>query len=98
LAVPVIVTGTFQNPQFAPDLQKVAQMKLRQLVPTADNPGQLTIGILGRILERQKPQPSKDQESPPEERRPGSEEVPRTLPDVLDRIFGGIQRPDEEKR
>src|SRR5581483_3957337 len=50
LVLPVIVTGTFQHPQVAPDLQQVAQMKLKNLLPTTKNPGQLTQGILGAIL------------------------------------------------
>lgn len=50
LVLPVIVTGTFQHPQVAPDLQQVAQMKLKNLLPTSKNPGQLTDGILGTIL------------------------------------------------
>ena len=31
LVIPVLVTGTFQHPIVAPDLQKVAQMKLQAL-------------------------------------------------------------------
>jgi uncharacterized protein involved in outer membrane biogenesis len=50
LVVPVIVTGTFQHPQVAPDIQQIAQMKLQNLLPTSKNPGQLTNGILGAIL------------------------------------------------
>ena len=29
IVIPVLVTGTFKNPRFAPDLQKLAQMKLK---------------------------------------------------------------------
>ncbi len=50
LVIPVLVTGTLSHPTIAPDLQKVAQMKLQNLLPTANNPGQLTTGILGGIL------------------------------------------------
>lgn len=50
LVIPVIVTGTFQHPAVAPDLQQLAQMKLKNLLPTASNPGALTSGILGQIL------------------------------------------------
>jgi uncharacterized protein involved in outer membrane biogenesis len=50
LVLPVIVTGTFQHPQVAPDLQQIARMKLDNLLPTSKNPGQLTTGILGAIL------------------------------------------------
>jgi AsmA protein len=50
LVLPVIITGTFQHPQVAPDVQQIAQMKLKNLLPSTKNPGQLTQGILGAIL------------------------------------------------
>ena len=50
LVMPVLVTGNFQHPQIAPDLQQIAQMKLHNLLPTTNNPGALTSGILGKIL------------------------------------------------
>jgi hypothetical protein len=49
LVIPVILTGTFQHPQVAPDVQQLAQMKLQNLLPTSKNPGALTSGILGGI-------------------------------------------------
>jgi uncharacterized protein involved in outer membrane biogenesis len=49
LVIPVIVTGNFQHPQVAPDVEQVAQMKLQNLLPTSKNPGALTTGILGAI-------------------------------------------------
>ncbi len=50
LVLPVILTGTFQHPQVAPDVQELAQMKLKNLLPTSKNPGALTSGIVGAIL------------------------------------------------
>jgi len=50
LVLPVLVTGSFQHPSFAPDLQKMAQMKLQNLLPSFNNPGQLAGGIAGAIL------------------------------------------------
>src|SRR5437763_2513540 len=50
LVMPVIVTGTFQHPQVAPDVQQLAKMKLDNLLPTSKNPGALTSGIVGAIL------------------------------------------------
>ncbi len=50
LVIPIRVTGTFSSPRFVPDLEKVAQMKLENLLPTAGNPGALTSGVLGAIL------------------------------------------------
>lgn len=53
LVIPVIVSGSFQHPQFTPDAQKLAQMRLQNLLPTAGNPAAATAGILGSILNRQ---------------------------------------------
>lgn len=50
LVLPVIVTGSFQHPQVAPDVQQIAKMKLDNLLPSSKNPGQLTTGILGAVL------------------------------------------------
>jgi AsmA protein len=49
LVIPATVTGTFQNPKFAPDVQKMAQMKLKGLIPSGDNPlGSLLGGATGQ--------------------------------------------------
>ena len=50
LVIPMLVTGTFQHPSFAPDVNKIAQMKLQNMLPTSSNPAALTTGILGAIL------------------------------------------------
>jgi len=50
LVIPAIVTGTFESPRFTPDLQKVAQMKLKGLVPSLNNPSGGAAGILGSLL------------------------------------------------
>ena len=47
LVIPVIVTGSVNRPLIAPDLQKLAQMKLNNLLPTSGNPAALTSGITG---------------------------------------------------
>jgi hypothetical protein len=49
LVIPVMVTGTVQHPLFTPDLQKVAQMKLKGLVPNFNNPSNAVAGVLGRF-------------------------------------------------
>jgi len=50
LVIPATITGTFQNPRVMPDLQKMAQMKLKGLMPTADNPLGGASSILGGVL------------------------------------------------
>jgi AsmA family len=42
LVVPMLVTGTFSNPTFAPDLQQIARMKVKGLVPNFDDPASIT--------------------------------------------------------
>jgi len=49
LVIPILLTGTFSKPRVAPDLPKIAQMKLQNLLPTAGNPGALSSTILGAI-------------------------------------------------
>jgi hypothetical protein len=55
LVLPVILTGTFQHPQVAPDVQQLAQMKLKNLLPTSKNPGALSSGIVGAIMGKSQP-------------------------------------------
>ena len=50
LVMPVIITGTFQHPHVAPDVQQIAQMKLKNMLPNTRNPAELTTGILGAVL------------------------------------------------
>ena len=47
LVIPAIVTGSFAHPHFAPDLEQMAQMKLKNLLPTASSPGKALSNILG---------------------------------------------------
>jgi len=54
LVVPALVTGTFSNPRFAPDVQQLAQMKFKGLIPNLDNPGSVA-GALQNFLGGPKP-------------------------------------------
>ena len=88
LVIPVLVTGTFQEPMFAPDLQKVAQMKLQNLVPGLDNPAGLTNGILGQIL-RGKPGPG-------EQQQPKSQDQNKQPPDGLKDLFDVFKNKNKQ--
>jgi uncharacterized protein involved in outer membrane biogenesis len=46
LVLPVIVTGTFEHPQVAPDLKQVADMKAKNLLPTTSKPSEFTSSML----------------------------------------------------
>ena len=48
--LPVIVTGTFAHPVFAPDLASLSQMKLKNLLPTTGDPAKLGSGLINSIL------------------------------------------------
>jgi AsmA protein len=61
LVIPATVTGTFQNPRFAPDVPKMAQMKLKGLLPTGDNPLSGASSILGGLMGQKGQQPAKGQ-------------------------------------
>lgn len=50
LVMPILITGTFDHPSFAPDVQQIAQMKLQNLLPSFGNPGNMTQGLLGAVL------------------------------------------------
>jgi hypothetical protein len=34
--IPVIVTGTLRQPQYAPDVEQIARMKVKKLLPGVD--------------------------------------------------------------
>ena len=61
LVLPANVSGTLQNPRFTPDLQRMAQMKLKGMMPTGENPLGAAPSILGGVL-GQKGQPAKGQQ------------------------------------
>ena len=50
LVLPVLVTGTMAHPNFAPDVQGIAKMKMSHLLPTTGDPTKLTQGAIGSVL------------------------------------------------
>jgi uncharacterized protein involved in outer membrane biogenesis len=49
LVIPALVTGTFSKPKFEPDVQQMAQMRLKGLVPNLNNPASIA-GTLQNLL------------------------------------------------
>jgi hypothetical protein len=49
LVIPALLTGTFSHPHFAPDVQQLAQMKLKGLVLNLKNPSAVA-GALQNLL------------------------------------------------
>jgi uncharacterized protein involved in outer membrane biogenesis len=70
LVVPMVLTGTMRQPRFAPDLERIAEMKVRNAVPTLRDPRTWTAGILGGALS-------------PDGRQPGPEEMFEQLLGVM---------------
>jgi len=105
LVVPVLVTGTFQHPMFAPDLQRVAQMKLQNLVPNINDPAALTNSIFGQIL-RGKPtpggigdilgplggnqQPQQPPQQPNQMQQPEKKQEQQPAPDTLQDLLNSV--------
>jgi len=76
IVVPMIVTGSLRSPQFTPDVQAVAKMKLN---------GDFATGILNEFLGRAKPGASPGQ--PPAQQQPQD-----AVPNILDKLFGGQKK------
>jgi hypothetical protein len=53
LTIPALVTGTFQHPRFEPDVQQLAQMKLKGLMPNFNNPTAAASQLIGNFLNAQ---------------------------------------------
>src|SRR5437588_13062068 len=49
LVIPALVTGTFSKPRFEPDVQQMAQMRLKGLVANLNNPASVA-GTLQDLL------------------------------------------------
>ena len=80
IVIPATVTGTFQHPVFGPNVQKIAQMKLKGLMPSADNPLGGASGILGNLLGQKNANPNQGQQ-------PNTQQQPNPVDQILD-IFG----------
>jgi AsmA protein len=85
LVVPILVTGTFEQPRVSPDAQSVAEMRLRGLLPTSSDPARAVAGILGDLLgsrDRNRPQPDGEE---PQQESPAERAVERILDLLSDR-------------
>jgi AsmA protein len=90
LVVPAIVTGTFQDPKFAPDLKQVAQMKLKGLIPNSNNPLGGVAGVLGNLLGQKGG--NQAQQQPQQEPQ---QQQPNPVQQLID-IFGGKKKQPQE--
>lgn len=102
LVLPVLITGTFQSPRFAPDMEQVARMKLENLVPNFGNPAQMTSGILGSLLGGQT-QPGARPGAPrglgiPGLTQPGRQQPENPLGEVLGGLLGGRKKRQQQQQ
>jgi AsmA protein len=76
LVIPALVTGTFSKPRFQPDVQQLAQMKLKGLVPNINNPAAVA-GTLQNLLGG----PKNPAQAPPSQ-------TPQAQPNPVQQIMG----------
>jgi uncharacterized protein involved in outer membrane biogenesis len=91
LVVPMLVTGTLQQPRFTPDVQRVAEMKFRNLVPSLLDPQRFMDEIVGTTGKAPEP-PEPDTQQPAQKATPA-----RQLEDALRKLLGG-SRDDPQQR
>lgn len=84
LVIPAVVTGTFQSPHFAPDMQQVAQMKLKGLVPNFNNPQGAVQGLLGGLLGQKGANPAQ----PPQGQAQPQQQPQNQLQDQVNQVIG----------
>jgi len=80
LVIPAIISGTFSNPHFQPDVQQLAQMRLKGLVPNLSNPSSLT-GVLGGLLGGTKTPGQTTTQQPGQQQKPA---------DAVQQVLGGL--------
>jgi len=92
LVLPVIITGTMSHPVVAPDLQKIAQMKLNNILPSAagliGGKGGAG-GILGTLLGGGQAQQGQQQQQTGKQAQPNSQQQ---LQNALGGLFGGSNK------
>jgi uncharacterized protein involved in outer membrane biogenesis len=79
LVIPALITGTFSSPRFQPDVQQMAQMKLKGLIPNINNPSSVT-GTLQNLLGGPKP-PAQTPQQPGQQQQPAS---------AVQQVLGGL--------
>ena len=95
LVIPAIITGTFSNPRFQPDIQQVAQMKLKGLMPNFNNPTQGVSGLIGGLLG----QKNANQQGQPEQAQPTPQQgVQGAAQQILGGLFGKKKQQDQQPK
>jgi AsmA protein len=80
LVIPAIITGTFSSPHFQPDIQQLAQMRLKGLIPNMSNPSSITGALSGLLGGAKAP-------GQPTTQQPGQQPKPA---DAVQQVLGGL--------
>ncbi len=88
LVIPALVTGTFSKPRFEPDVQQLAQMKLKGLIPNINNPASV-VSTLQNLLGG----PRNPAETPQQQ----VQQEPNTVQQILG-LFGKKKQDNEQQQ
>ncbi|HSE48133.1 MAG TPA: AsmA family protein [Terriglobales bacterium] len=103
LVIPVQVTGTFAKPKFAPDMQRIAQMKMEGLSTNPVGTVQDILGTFGGKKKQQQPPPDgqpQSQQQPPDGQQPaqtGTQPQPKQ-PDLLQQILDATKKRQQKNQ
>jgi len=89
LVIPVLVTGSLQHPRITPDVQSVAQMKLKGLVPNFNNPSAAVAGVMGLFGQKGKSQTQQPQQQTQQPQQ--QPQQPNAVQQIID-IFGNKKK------
>ena len=79
LVIPVKITGTFQHPVVQPDVQKLAQMRIKGLVPSSNNPLGGAAGLVGNLLGQKNANSAQQQTQQPQQKQQLQDSVNQVL-------------------
>lgn len=88
LVIPALVTGTFSKPKFEPDVQQLAQMKLKGLIPNINNPA-----FVASTLQNLLGGPRNPAETPQQQ----VQQEPNTVQQILG-LFGKKKQDNEQQQ
>ena len=87
LVIPCLVTGTLSNPKFTPDVQQVAQMKLKGLMPDTTNPSS-AVSALQKLLGNR----NSGSQSPPQNQGQKPNQEQQQKPNAAQQILDMLQK------
>jgi AsmA protein len=85
LVVPCQIAGTFSNPTFTPDVQQVAQMKLKGLMPDVNNPSS-SVNSLFKLLGKPNAQPEGQPQNEEQKQNQQQQQKPNAAQQILEML------------